>query len=156
MVLQANVRTSLRGAIGLGGRPITIAAGTVMKAVPYNNERGPMLGTITYPSGASMTGLFGPDIGVYRASFTSSISEFFGWCFGATTSNPEPFDGQYRFRSGDTFVGTRVADTFKGVYESADRSRKFIGSMLLETASPRPVNGVMQDGRGHLLAVVQE
>lgn len=38
LVLQANVRASLRGAIGLDGRATTIAAGTVMKAVPYNTR----------------------------------------------------------------------------------------------------------------------
>ena len=154
MVLQANVRSSLRGAIGLGGRPTTIAAGTVMRAVPYNNESGPMLGSVTYPNGASMTGLFGPDIGIYRASFTSNLSEFVGWCYGATSSNPIPTTGEYRFRSGDRFVGTREFETYQGIYESADHSRKFIGTMSLNSAAPRPVQGIMEDGHGHLLATV--
>ena len=52
--MQAKVRTSLRGAIGLGGKPTIIAAGTVMKAVPFNNESGPMLGTVNYPNGAGV------------------------------------------------------------------------------------------------------
>lgn len=154
VVLQADVRTSLRGAIGLGGRPTTIAAGTVMKAVPYNNESGPMLGRVTYPNGASMTALFGPDIGIYRASFTSSLSEFVGWCYGATTANPIPTTGEYRFRSGDRFVGTRDSETYQGIYESADHSRRFVGTMLLDTTSPRPIRGVLENGNGHLLAVV--
>ncbi len=153
--MQAKVRTSLRGAIGLGGKPTIIAAGTVMKAVPYNGESGPMLGSISYANGASMTGVFGPDVGIYHASFTSSIAEFAGWCYGATTSNPQPTDGEYHLRSGDTFVGSRHADEYEGVYESADHSRKFVGTMLLNTALPRPVQGIMQDGRGRLLSVVR-
>ena len=101
-----------------------------------------------------MTGVFGPNIGIYHPSFTSTIAEFTGYCFAATTSNPQPMDGEYRFRSGDRFVGTRQADTFQGIYESADHSRKFTGTMLLEGASPRPIRGVMQDGHGHLLATI--
>lgn len=154
VALQARVKRSLRGAVGLGGKPTIIAAGTVMTAVPFNGEGGVRVGTVTYPSGASMTGAFGPDLGIYDASFTSSIAEFAGWCFGARTSSPDPMDGEYRFRSGDTFVGTRSADTYEGVYESADHTRKFVGTMLLNTASPRPVRGIMKDGHGHLLMTV--
>ncbi len=113
-----------------------------------------MLGKVSYANGASMTGLFGPDIGIYHPSLTSSIAEFAGWCYGATTSNPQPTDGEYHLRSGDTFVGYRQANEFYGIYENADHTRRFIGAVMLNTASPRPVRGVMDDGHGHLLATV--
>lgn len=151
---RAKRHSAVRGVIGLGAKPVTIDDGTVMTAVPFTGESGPMIGTVTYPSGASMVGAFGPDVGVYQASPESSNAEFDGWCYGARSSNPQPTDGEFTFKSGDVFVGTRVADNFTGIYRSADGSREFIGEVLLNSSTPRPVQGIMRDGSGRLLAVL--
>lgn len=124
-----------------------------MTATTYDGERGPMLGHVSYPSGAGMIGLFGPDIGLYTASPESLLSDFSGWVYGATSSNPQPMDGIFSFRNGYSFTGQENGGI--GIYATADGERRFVGKIDFEHGSFRPLVGILEDRRGRLLATVR-
>jgi hypothetical protein len=153
---QAKMREGVGDFIGLGAKPMTIAGGTVMTAVPYDGEYGPMLGEVDYPSGARMVGLFGPDVGRFEASEVSALDEFIGWVWGATTANPAPADGVFRFRNGESFTGKtyNAGETGKGYYASADGERRFVGEIDFSGGYWRPVRGIVEDRKKRLKAVV--
>ena len=144
-------RNALRGVVGLGPHPVTVAAGTTMIATPANGESGPLLGKITYPSGARFEGLLshGGARGVIDPSPESPLAAFSGDVGSASTPNPRPLSGIYSFRNDDTFTGGGY-----GIYESADGERRFIGWIDFSQTNIRPAEGIMEDRRGRLLAVV--
>ena len=150
---HAERRAALRHLVGKSEHPIIIAAGTVISGSPEDGENGPILGTVNYPNDATMTGAFGPDIGVFKRP-GALIANFSGWVYGATSANPAPLRGVFTFRNGESFTGEAKASFPEGIYSSADGERLFIGIINLDNASFRPVRGVMTDRHGRLLAVV--
>ena len=150
---QASRRGGLRSAVGLKTRAATVDDGTVITAIPYYGETGPALGVIRYTDGASMTGIFGPDTGVYTAAPESALEKFEGWVFGATTAEPRPLIGIFRLRNGDTFTGDQNSGL--GVYVEAGNGRKFVGRTDFGFGAFRPGEGVVLDSRGRLLAAVR-
>lgn len=150
---QASRRGGLRSAVGLKTSPATIVDGTVITATPYYGDTGPALGVIQYTGGAVMAGIFGPDTGVYTAAPDSILEKFEGWVFGATKADPVPLVGVFRFRNGDTFTGNQNSGL--GVYVESGNGRKFVGRTDFGYGAFRPVEGVVLDTRGKLLAVVR-
>tara|TARA_R110001606_G_scaffold178095_1_gene324669 strand:- start:1834 stop:2496 length:663 start_codon:yes stop_codon:yes gene_type:complete len=148
---QASRRGGLRSAVGLKAQSATIDDGTVITAIPYYGDTGPALGVIRYSGGASMTGIFGPDTGVYVAAPESTLEKFEGWVFGAATAEPRPLVGIFRLRNGDTFTGDQNSGL--GVYVEAGNGRKFVGRTDFSFGAFRPSEGVVLDPRGRLLAV---
>lgn len=150
---QASRRAGLRIAVGLKTRPATIDDGTVITAIPYYGETGPPLGVVKYAEGAFMTGIFGPDTGVYSAAPESILEKFEGWVFGATKADPVPLVGIFRFRNGDTFTGNQNSGL--GIYAEPGNGRKFVGKTDFGYGAFRPVEGVILDPRGELLAIIR-
>lgn len=151
---EAKRRERLKGFFGNDSKPQTIDAGTIMTAFPYDTESGFMLGVVTYPSGATMTGIFGPDEGRYVAPPESTVREFLGWVFNARTSSPSPMEGVFSMKNGDTFIGTIGADA-DGIYRSAGGERRFVGKFDASHGSIQPLAGIMEDKRGRLIAILR-
>lgn len=152
---QASRRDGARSAVGLKTQPVTIAEGTVMTATSYHGRTGPALGVIAYANGATMRGAFGgPDAGTYTAAPESMLASFTGWVFGATTADPNPLEGLFTFRNGDTFTGD--ANSGLGVYVEAGGGRRFVGKADMRNGAFRPLEGNVVDRQGKLLATVVE
>lgn len=152
---QARRRTSARAFIGLETQAVTVDSGTVMRAMPYYGEDGPMLGEISYATGAKMTGVFGPDIGVFVSAPEAPVAEFRGWVQHAVSADPNAMVGVFDYRNGERFSGCYCAGSnARGAFESADGGRRFIGQIDLTGERPRPLQGIVEDKRGRLLAVV--
>jgi hypothetical protein len=131
---------------------LKIDAGTVLTGFPYNTESGPLMGVVTYPSGASMIGVLGPDMGIYTPEPESSISQFSGWVWGAGTSEPIPMEGVFTLKNGDTFVASFSGHSAFGIYKSSDGQRQFVGKFDIEHGSIQPEIGIVEDRKGRLLA----
>lgn len=150
---QTHRHEALLGLVGAKPRSATIDDETVVTTAGINGRVG-RFGTITYDSGATLTGLIADGTGVYRASPESRLAQFSGWVFGATRSSPQPMDGQFNFRNGDTFVGS--SGTGYGVYTSANGETRFVGKVDFDNYPLRPVVGTLEDRQGHLLANVND
>lgn len=147
--------TAVRKTIGRGPKPMMIAGGTVMNAVPLDGETGPMIGTITYPTGDEMIGNFGDNRGVFTASPESWVADFHGWVQFAASGKPSPQEGVFNFKNGESFTGSYLAGSnASGVYSSTDGEKRFVGVIDMSQVPVRPVHGVLEDRRGKLLAVV--
>lgn len=151
---QARRRENIRNAFGNPSEPMTIDAGTVLTGFPYNTESGATLGVVKYPSGASMTGMFGPDEGIYIAAPEWTVREFSGWVYNARTSDPLPMEGVFSMKSGETFIGSLSGDVAYGVYRTADGNRRFVGKFDVAHGSIQPLTGVVEDKKGRLLALL--
>ena len=153
---QARRRLAARRMIGRSARPQMIDDETIMTAVPYASEQGPMLGVVTYPDGANMTGEFGSDLGIYDPAPESAMTAFNGWVFGAASAYPQPMTGVFEFKNGERFIGSYLAGSnARGVYRSSDGQRRFVGEIDFTGGRWRPVAGIVEDRRGRLLAVVR-
>ena len=91
---QAKRRAGLRGAVGISPQRATVADDTEV-ALTRGTSEGSKLGSIAYSSGATMTGAFGPDVGVYKGGPDSPLRQFSGWVWGARTGAPRPIDGLF-------------------------------------------------------------
>lgn len=152
---QARRRAALRGFVGLGMQPVTVDSGTVMRAVPYHWNDGPMLGEISYATGATMTGVFGPNLGVFISAPESPVAEFRGWVQSAASAHPYAMVGVFHYRNGERFSGCYCAgNNARGVYQAADGQRRFVGMVDFTGENPRPLQGIVEDRQGRLLAVV--
>ena len=152
---QTKRLVGIRSTIGRGPKPVTVADGTVVFAVPYGNTAGTLYGTITYANGASLIGVVGDGTGVYTADEFSGLSEFRGWVWGAASSSPVPMTGIFDFKNGESFTGSYLTGTNAiGIYSSNDGNRLFVGEIDFQGGAIRPIKGIMQDRRGHLLALV--
>jgi hypothetical protein len=143
----------LKVAFGLNGKPTTVDDDTV--ATVNRNGYG-TFGTVKFPSGASFTGEVSQGEGRYTPSPESVLTAFTGWVFGVGTANPHPSEGVFEFKTGDSFTGTLSGSQAHGIYMAADGSRRFVGTMIVDSASPRPVAGIVEDRNRRLLAVVRE
>jgi hypothetical protein len=151
---HARRREKVRGALGMQPHRATIDDDTEMAGTRYGNG---VLGSISYPSGATMTGLFGEDVGAYTAGPDSALGRFSGWVWDAQTDHPSCTDGIFEWQSGDTFTGSvagKGGDTY-GVYLEAGGQRRFIGEIDMSETSWRPLRGYVLDAKGRLLAVVR-
>ena len=152
---QARRRAGLRGFVGLGAQPVTVDSGTVMRAVSYHGSDGPMLGEISYASGATMTGVFGPNLGVFVSAPESPVAEFRGWVQSAASAHPYAMVGVFHYRNGERFSGCYCAgNNARGVYEAADGQRRFVGTIDFTGDRPRPLQGIVEDRQGRLRAVL--
>lgn len=150
---QAKRLAGLKGAFGIGAKPTTIDDDTV--AIVNRNGYGEF-GTVQFPSGASFTGEVGQGEGRYAPSPESVLSAFTGWVFGVGSAGPRPTEGVFEFKTGDSFTGTLSGSQARGIYMSADGSRRFVGTLIVESSMPRPVAGIVEDRNRRLLAVVRE
>jgi hypothetical protein len=153
---QEKRRAGLQGAFGIKPKRATTDDETEIAAT-RGTSNGATLGTVTYSTGATMTGAFGPDIGVYVAAPESPLRRFSGWVSGATGSAPAPCDGIFEWKNGDSFTGsiTGSGSLSQGVYVEAGGNRRFVGVADLSESQFRPVRGYVEDGSGRLLAVVR-
>lgn len=150
---QTHRHEALLGLVGAKPHSATIDDETTVTTAGINGRLG-RFGTINYDSGATMTGLIADGTGLYRASPESPLAQFSGWVFGATRSTPQPMDGQFNFRNGDTFMGS--SGTGYGVYTSANEEIRFVGKIDFENYPLHPVIGAFEDRQGRLLANVND
>ena len=153
---QAKRRAGLQGAFGIRPQRATVDDDTEV-ALTRGTSEGAKLGSITYPTGATMTGAFGPDVGVYTGGPESPLRQFSGWVWGASTGTPRPIDGIFEWKNGDTFTGSITGDgsASQGVYVEAGGQRRFVGVIDLSQSEFRPVRGYLENGSSKLLAVVR-
>ena len=154
---QARRLVGLRSAIGRGPLPVTIGDGVTASAVAYGDQGGAQLGTVSWNSGASLTGHLDSATGEYTPSPESSLSAFRGWVWGLENATPTPMTGRYEFDNGDTFLGSyNTGSNASGVYRSADGERVFVGTINFELGGFYPVQGYMEDRtEKKVLAVVR-
>lgn len=145
-------RIGLQGALGVKPQRATVDDETQMAVT-----RGSPLGSITYPTGAILTGDLVAGLGTYQAYLESPLSRFSGWVFGAGSRSPRPIDGIYEWKSGDIFTGSMTGDASAstGVYVSADGQKRFVGVIDFSQTEFRPVRGYLETATGKLLAVVK-
>lgn len=154
---QAKRLQAVRSAVGTGAHPVTIGDETVMTANEIDMGSGvkSAFGTVTYPTGASMVGEFGPDVGIYSPDRSAVLKSFRGWVWGAQTPSPVPMIGIFEFRNGDSFSGGHSGRSARGIYSSADGQKRFVGEVDFNGGTYLPVNGILEDGQGKLLANVR-
>jgi hypothetical protein len=152
---HAKRRAGVQGALGLKPKRATTDDDTTI-ALTRGSAGGPQLGSITYPSGATMVGAFGPDVGVYTAAPERRLRHFSGWVWGASTGKPNPRDGVFVWKNGDVFTGSITGDgsASEGLYEEAGGGRRFIGVIDLSGSEFRPVSGYLETRDGKLLAAI--
>jgi hypothetical protein len=151
---HARRRDKVRGVLGMRPHRAIIDDDTEMAGTRYEDG---VLGSISYPSGATMTGLFGEDLGAYTGGPESALDRFSGWVWGAQTDHPSCTDGIFEWKNGDTFTGsvTGKGGDIYGVYLEAGGQRRFIGELDMSEASWHPLRGYVLDAKGRLLAVVR-
>ena len=155
---QAHRRQALKGSMGLGAKPIIVDDETIMTADEVKSGvNSYLIGTISYPNGASMEGIFGPDIGTYKPSPDSPLESFQGWIYGSTTSNPIPMIGVFQFKNGESFVGSyNAGNNAIGIYYSPDKSIKFVGEMDLQSATRTPLRGTLEKGNREVISNISK
>lgn len=118
---------------------------------------GDVLGSITYSTGAVLTGAFGSDVGVYIGGPESPLNRFSGWVWGTSSPTPQPRDGVFEWNNGNSFAGSIIGDgsESRGVFTEAGAGRRFVGTIDLSQVDARPVRGQVESGSGELLAVVR-
>lgn len=154
---QAKRRAGLQGSFGIKPERATLGGDTEV-ALTRGRSNGATLGTITYSTGAIMTGAFGPNVGVYFAEPESPLRQFSGWVWGAGSPTPRPMDGIFEWKNGDIFTGSITGDASasKGVYVKADGQFRFVGVIDLSQSQFRPIRGYLEGASGKLLAVVRQ
>lgn len=148
----AKRRASVQGVFGVEPQRATVDDETEVAVA-----RGSSLGTVSYPSGATLLGALDAGVGVYTAAPESPLSQFSGWVFGASTQAPRPLDGIFEWKNGDIFTGSITGDgsSSRGIYVKADRQVRFVGIVDLSEIEFRPVRGHLETTSGKLLAVVR-
>lgn len=150
---QAKRLAGLKSVLGVNAKPMTVDDQTV---ATINRNGFGTFGTVQFPSGAVFIGEVGQGEGRYAPSPESKLTAFSGYVWGVETAYPRPIEGIFEFKTGESFTGTLSGSEARGIYLSADGMRRFVGTMIVEADSPRPVAGIVEDRNRGLLAVVRE
>lgn len=106
---HAKRRAGVQGALGLTPKPAMVDDDTVVSPT-RGRSYGDVLGSITYSTGAVLTGAFGSDVGVYIGGPESPLNRFSGWVWGASSPTPQPRDGVFEWKNGNSFAGSIIGD----------------------------------------------
>lgn len=162
-----NATRATEGKIG----PELVAEAVTFEGVVFR-PRTPVgdiyLGEITYGSGTTFVGevrfinyptLSTWGYGTVAGSTDSWLVSFAGEVARPAAITAQPAQGITIYRDGSSFSGLHYvyfgSTSASGIFESADRKRRFVGTVDFVQGAPQPLSGITEDAEGRLLAIVR-